>query len=72
MHKSSCINVDLSVQASVSYLISQAIIWTYAGILLIRPWGTNFNEKFIEIDVFSFKECIWKCRLRNVGHFVSA
>ena len=27
----------------------QAIIWTYAGILLIRPLGTNFNEMLIEI-----------------------
>ena len=26
----------------------QAIIWTYAGILLIRPWGTNFSEVLIE------------------------
>ena len=34
----------------------QAIIWTYAGILLIRPWGTNFSEILIEIDVFSFKK----------------
>ena len=34
----------------------QAIIWTYAGILLIQPWGTNFSEKLIEIDVFSFKK----------------
>ena len=27
----------------------QAIIWTNAGILLIRPLGTNFNEILIEI-----------------------
>ena len=32
----------------------QAIIWTNAGILLIRPLGTNFNELFIEILTFSF------------------
>ena len=25
----------------------QAIIWTNAGILLIRPLGTNFNEMLI-------------------------
>ena len=25
----------------------QAIIWTYAGILLIRPLGKNFNEILI-------------------------
>ena len=32
----------------------QAIIWTNAGILLIRPLGTNFNEMWIEILIFSF------------------
>ena len=32
----------------------QAIIWTDAGILLIRPLGTNFNELLIEILTFSF------------------
>ena len=34
----------------------QAIIWTSAGILLIGPLGTNFNEILIEIHTFSFKE----------------
>ena len=34
----------------------QAIIWTNAGILLIRPSGTNFSEISIETDVFSFKK----------------
>ena len=34
----------------------QAIIWTNAGILLIGPLGTNFNEILIEIHAFSFKE----------------
>ena len=28
---------------------SHAIIWSNAGILLIGPLGTNFNEIFIEI-----------------------
>ena len=32
----------------------QAIIWTNAGILLIGPLGTNFNEMLIEILIFSF------------------
>ena len=32
----------------------QAIIWTNAGILLIRPLETNFNEMLIEILAFSF------------------
>ena len=34
----------------------QAIIWTNAGILLIVPSGTNFNEIFIAIQTFSFKK----------------
>ena len=34
----------------------QAIIWTNAGILLIGPLGTNFNEISIEIQTFSLKE----------------
>ena len=34
----------------------QAIIWTNAGILLIRPLGINFREILIEIYTFSFKK----------------
>ena len=34
----------------------RAIIWTNAGILLIRPLGTNFNEIVIENHTFSFKK----------------
>ena len=34
----------------------QAIIWTNAGMLLIWPLGTNFNEILIEIRTFSFKK----------------
>ena len=33
----------------------QAIIWTNAGILLIRPLGTNFSQILSEIHAFSFK-----------------
>ena len=32
----------------------QAIIWTNAGILLIKPSGTNFSEILIRIQIFSF------------------
>ena len=31
-------------------------IWTNAGILLVEPLGTNFNEILIEIQIFSFKK----------------
>ena len=34
----------------------QAIIWTNAGILLIRTSGTNLSEIFSEIHIFSFKK----------------
>ena len=34
----------------------QAIIWTNAGILLIVPLGTNFNEIVIGIQTLSFKK----------------
>ena len=50
----------------------QAIIWTNAGILLIGPLATNCNEIFIEIHIFSLRNSIWKCRLENGIHFVSA
>ena len=32
----------------------QAIIWTYAEILLIGPLRTNFNENLIKMHTFSF------------------
>ena len=34
----------------------QAIIWTNAGILLIRTLGTNFSEILGEIHSFSFSK----------------
>ena len=34
----------------------QAIIWTSAGIMLIRPLGTNFSEILIESHTFSWKK----------------
>ena len=49
----------------------QAIIWTNAGILLIWTLGTNFSEILSNFMHFHTKKCIWLCRLRNVGHFVS-
>ena len=49
----------------------QAIIWTNAGILLIRPLGKNFNEILIQIHIFiqenPFESDVWK----NGDHFVS-
>ena len=34
----------------------QAIIWTNAGILIIRTLGTNFSEFLSEINTFSLKK----------------
>ena len=34
----------------------QAIIWTSAEILLIRPLGTNFSQTLIGVQTFSFKK----------------
>ena len=50
----------------------QAIIWTNAGILLIGTSGTNFNEILFKIHTFHSRISIWKCRLKNGVHFVSA
>ena len=41
---------------SMSPARRQAIIWTNAGLLLIRPMGTNFGETLIKIYIFSFKK----------------
>ena len=43
----------------------QAIIWTNAGILLIRPLGTNFSEILIRIQTFSFKKMHLKMSSAN-------
>ena len=43
----------------------QAIIWTNAGILLIRTLATNFSEILGKIHHFHSRKCIWKCRLRK-------
>ena len=43
----------------------QAIIWTNAGILLIRPLGTNFSEILIEIYTLSFKKIHLKMSSRK-------
>ena len=50
----------------------QAIIFTNAGIVLIGPIRINFNEMLIKFMHFHSQKCIWKCRLENGGHFVSA
>ena len=46
----------------------QVNIWTNAGILLIRPIGTNFSEILTKIHAFSFK----KITLENVVRKIAA
>ena len=43
----------------------QAIIRTNAGIFLIGPLGTNFNEILVEIRIFSFKKVGFKVSSAN-------
>ena len=49
----------------------QAIIWTNAGIVLIRTLGTNFSEILSEIHAFSFKKMHLKMSSGKGGHLVS-
>ena len=49
----------------------QAITWTNADALSIRPLGTNFSEIWIEILILSFKKmCLKNVVCQNGGHFV--
>ena len=49
----------------------QAIIWTNAGILLIRPFETNFSEILIGDQTFSFRKMELKMSVKWRS-FVSA
>ena len=49
----------------------QTITWTNAGILLFEHSVTNYSDILIEMHIFSFKKCIWKCLLGNGGNFAS-
>ena len=53
-----CVNklTTIGSDNGLSPVRRQAIIWTNAGVLLIGPLGTNFNEILIQIHTFSFKE----------------
>ena len=62
----------MSILSRPQYGRRQAIIWTNAGILLIKALGANLNEMLVEILTFSSMKMVWKCRLRNDVHFVSA
>ena len=50
----------------------QTIIWTNAGILLIRPLRTNFSEILIGVQTFSFRKMELKMSSAKWRQFVSA
>ena len=50
----------------------QAIIWTIAGILLIRSLRIKFSEVLNKIHAFSFTKMHLNCRMRKGSHFVLA
>ena len=54
----------LCIFCEIKHLTWLDIIWTNAGILLIRPWGTNCNEIFTTTQQFlsrnAFKNVVWK------------
>ena len=50
----------------------QASIWTNAAILSITPKEHISVKFYLKFKSFHSWKCIWKCRLRNGGHFVSA
>ena len=63
---------NLSIIGSDNGLSSgrrQAIIWTNAGILLIVPLGTNFNETLFEAYIFSFEKMHLKMSPGNLQPF---
>ena len=53
-----CVSKLLNIGSNNGLLpgLHQAIIWTNAGILLIRTLGTNFSEIIREMQAFSFKK----------------
>ena len=48
--------VSFGSDNGVSPVRRQAMIWTNAAILSIRPQRTYFNEILFEIQIFSFKK----------------
>ena len=43
----------------------QAVIWTNAAILSIKPYGTYFSEILFRIQMFPFKKIHWKMSSAN-------
>ena len=52
--------VSIGSDNGLSPVRRQAVIWTNAGTLLIRPLGTNCSENLIGIQTFSLKQMHFK------------
>ena len=50
----------------------QAITWTDVGIVFIGPLQTNFDESWIKIHTFSFKNIHLKVGWKMGSHFILA
>ena len=50
----------------------QAITWTSADILTIKPLEIKFSEILFKIQAFLLRKCIWKCYLKNFVNSVPA
>ena len=62
-----CISKIISIGSDNGFspVPCQAIIWTNVGILLIGPWGTNFNGILIKIQQVSQKKITLKMSSGN-------
>ena len=50
----------------------EAITCTSAELVSFGHMGIKFSQILIEIQIFWFQKCNWKCRLQNGVHFVAA
>ena len=61
--------VSIGSDNGLSPFRRQTIIWTNAGLLFIRPKGTNFSEIVIKVQIFSFTKMhlkIWYMKCQNL------
>ena len=48
----------IGLDNGLSPVLLQTMIWTNAGLLVIRPMGTHFREAWIQIQSYLFPKCI--------------
>ena len=64
-----CVNDLTSIDWFRKWLGADQFIRTNAGILVIKPLGTNFSDFLVEILIISFKKIRLKVSLRKGDHF---